>query len=47
LYDKAVLLYHKGGRIQRALHLCFKAQLFDSLRQIGTPALAVLCCAVL
>jgi intraflagellar transport protein 140 len=32
--DKAVLLYQKGGRIGKALDLCFKAQLFDALRTI-------------
>ena len=33
--DKAVLLYQKGGKIPRALELCFKGQLFDSLRTIS------------
>lgn len=34
-WDKAVLLYQKGGKIPRALELCFKGQLFDSLRTIA------------
>lgn len=34
-FDKAVLLYQKGGKIPRALELCFKGQLFDSLRSIS------------
>jgi intraflagellar transport protein 140 len=33
--DKAVLLYQKGGKIPRALELCFKGELFDSLRTIS------------
>lgn len=34
-FDKAVQLYHKSGQIARALELCFKAQLFDTLRIIA------------
>jgi intraflagellar transport protein 140 len=34
-YDKAVLLYQRGGNVGRALQLCFQAQLFDSLRNIA------------
>ena len=34
-YDKAVQLYQKGGDMSRALEICFKAQLFDELRDIG------------
>lgn len=34
-FDKAVLLYQKGGKVARALDLCFKGKLFDSLRQIA------------
>jgi intraflagellar transport protein 140 len=34
-FDKAVLLYQKGGKVARALDLCFKGQLFDSLRTIS------------
>jgi len=34
-FDKAVLLYQKGGKVSRALELCFKGQLFDSLRTIS------------
>ena len=32
--DKAVLLYQKGGNSARALELCFKAELYDSLHTI-------------
>lgn len=35
LSEKAVILYQKGGKIPRALEMCFKAQLFDSLRIIS------------
>lgn len=31
LFDKAVMLYQKGGNLQKALDLCFHAKLFDSL----------------
>jgi intraflagellar transport protein 140 len=34
-YDKAVLLYQKGGKSERALDLAFSAKLFDSLRVIA------------
>ncbi len=34
-YDKAVLLYRKGGATARALELCFSAELYDSLRLIA------------
>lgn len=34
-YDKAVMLYQKGGKVPRALELCFRAQLFESLRSIS------------
>ena len=30
--DKAVLLYQKAGRQRRAVELCFRAQLFDTLQ---------------
>jgi intraflagellar transport protein 140 len=33
--DKAVLLYHKGGNVSRAVDICFNAKLFDSLRTIA------------
>jgi len=33
--DKAVMLYQKGGRIPKALDLCFKGQLFDALRSMS------------
>jgi len=33
-YDQAVQLYAKAGEIQRALDLCFKAQLFSALRDL-------------
>ncbi|KAK3281449.1 hypothetical protein CYMTET_10767 [Cymbomonas tetramitiformis] len=33
--EKAVLLYQKGGNVERALDLCFRAQLFESLRTIA------------
>lgn len=29
LVDKAVTLYHKGGRISKALELCFKHNLYQ------------------
>ena len=41
-YDKAVQLYQKGGNVSRALEICFKAQLFDELRDIGSCLLLVL-----
>jgi intraflagellar transport protein 140 len=34
-YDKAVMLYQKGGKTPRALELCFRAQLFESLTKIS------------
>ena len=33
--DKAVTLYHKGGRLAKALDLCFKHRLFSQLAQIA------------
>jgi intraflagellar transport protein 140 len=33
--DKAVTLYHKGGRVSKALDLCFKYRLFSQLAQIA------------
>ena len=33
--DKAVMLYEKGGNLNRALDLCFTGQLFDALRAIA------------
>jgi intraflagellar transport protein 140 len=33
--DKAVLLYQKGGQLGRALELCFRSELFDSIRIIA------------
>ncbi|KAG2377637.1 hypothetical protein C9374_009153 [Naegleria lovaniensis] len=33
--DKAVLLYQKGGNLSRAIDLCFKHQLFDTLSTIA------------
>jgi len=35
VYDKAVTLYHKAGSIQKALELCFSAQLFQPLHDIA------------
>lgn len=35
MIDKAVLLYHKGGSIAKAVELCFQNQLFDALGQIS------------
>ena len=35
LMDKAVALYHKGGRITKALELCFKYNLFQALADIS------------
>jgi hypothetical protein len=33
--EKAVLLFQKGGKVNRALDLCFKANLFEALRLIA------------
>ena len=33
--EKAVMLYEKGGNLNRALDLCFTGQLFDALRAIA------------
>lgn len=35
VYDKAVLLYQRGGKTPKALELCFRARLFDALRSIS------------
>ncbi|KAJ4452380.1 putative intraflagellar transport particle protein [Paratrimastix pyriformis] len=35
MYDRAVLLYRKGGALGRAIELCFRANLRDSLQQIA------------
>jgi len=35
LHDKAVLLYQKGGKVSKALALCFKTNSFDALRDIS------------
>eukprot|EP00735_Rhodelphis_limneticus_P014761 TRINITY_DN883_c0_g1::TRINITY_DN883_c0_g1_i1::g.25367::m.25367 TRINITY_DN883_c0_g1::TRINITY_DN883_c0_g1_i1::g.25367 ORF type:complete len:723 (+),score=265.67,sp/E9PY46/IF140_MOUSE/52.59/0.0,Clathrin/PF00637.15/0.21,Clathrin/PF00637.15/1.3e+02,Clathrin/PF00637.15/9.6e-06,Clathrin/PF00637.15/1.4,Clathrin/PF00637.15/0.091,Clathrin/PF00637.15/0.32,Clathrin/PF00637.15/2.8,Clathrin/PF00637.15/1.8e+03,Clathrin/PF00637.15/1.7e+03,Apc3/PF12895.2/1.7e+02,Apc3/PF12895.2/1,Apc3/PF12895.2/0.46,Apc3/PF12895. len=35
MMDKAVLLYHKGGSMAKALDLCFHAQLYDALKAIA------------
>ena len=35
LMAKAVALYHKGGRISKALDLCFKHNLFQPLADIA------------
>ena len=34
-YEKAVLLYQKGGNVSKAIDLSFKTQQFESLRQIA------------
>jgi len=34
-FARAVTLYQKAGNVSRALELCFKAELFDSLRKIA------------
>jgi intraflagellar transport protein 140 len=34
VFDKAVTLFHKGGRVARALELCFKYRLFGQLATI-------------
>lgn len=34
-FEKAVLLYQKGGRSHRALEMCFEGELFESLKQIA------------
>ncbi|GMH43478.1 hypothetical protein BSKO_11400 [Bryopsis sp. KO-2023] len=46
MWDKAVMLYHKGGKPRKALELCLAGELFNSLDQIlnevdcdGDPAL--------
>ena len=38
LNEQAVQLYQKGGRLSRAIDLCFRAQLFDVLRTIADDA---------
>jgi len=35
-YDKAVLLYQKGGQVALALELCFNSQLFEPLQVIAS-----------
>jgi intraflagellar transport protein 140 len=35
LADQAVILHHKSGSTGRAIDLCFRAKLFDSLRSIA------------
>jgi len=35
MFEKAVLLYQKGGNVSKALDICFRAQLFESLRTIA------------
>eukprot|EP00472_Partenskyella_glossopodia_P010486 CAMPEP_0197523546 /NCGR_PEP_ID=MMETSP1318-20131121/8451_1 /TAXON_ID=552666 /ORGANISM="Partenskyella glossopodia, Strain RCC365" /LENGTH=540 /DNA_ID=CAMNT_0043076265 /DNA_START=466 /DNA_END=2089 /DNA_ORIENTATION=- len=35
VYEKAVLLYQKGGNFNKAITLCFEAQLFGELRMIA------------
>ncbi|KAL9643912.1 hypothetical protein ABK040_013321 [Willaertia magna] len=35
LIDKSVLLYQKGGNLSKAIDLCFKYQLFDTLSTIA------------
>ena len=34
-WEKAVMLYDRGGNLNRALDLCFQGQLFDALRAIA------------
>ncbi|RHY31008.1 hypothetical protein DYB32_003834 [Aphanomyces invadans] len=34
-FEKAVVLYHKGGHVAKALELCFHANLFDELQTIA------------
>ena len=34
-WEKAVLLYDRGGNLSKALDLCFQGQLFDALRNIA------------
>lgn len=36
LFDRAVRLWHRAGRVDRALGLCFRARLFDDLDDIAT-----------
>ncbi|EDQ92235.1 uncharacterized protein MONBRDRAFT_17802 [Monosiga brevicollis MX1] len=35
MYDKAVMLYHKGGRVAKALEMCFDHQSFQALGAIA------------
>ena len=35
IYDKAVMLYHKGGRVAKALEMCFDHQSFQALGAIA------------
>ncbi|KAL3690969.1 hypothetical protein R1sor_004620 [Riccia sorocarpa] len=34
-YEEAVLLYHKGGDLEKAIHVCFRTQLYDALKAIA------------
>lgn len=34
-YDKAAMLYQKGGKLGKAIEMCFSAQLFDVLQHIA------------
>ncbi|RHY88736.1 hypothetical protein DYB26_002578 [Aphanomyces astaci] len=34
-FEKAVVLYHKGGHVSKALEICFQANLFDELHTIA------------
>ncbi|KAF0691673.1 Aste57867_17141 [Aphanomyces stellatus] len=34
-FEKAVVLYHKGGHVSKAIEICFQAQLFDELHTIA------------
>eukprot|EP01105_Mastigella_eilhardi_P002868 TRINITY_DN1371_c0_g2_i2.p1 TRINITY_DN1371_c0_g2~~TRINITY_DN1371_c0_g2_i2.p1 ORF type:complete len:1217 (+),score=421.92 TRINITY_DN1371_c0_g2_i2:1075-4725(+) len=50
LFDKAVLLYQKGGNLAKAINLCFQAKLYEPLAMIAEsvdskadPSLAIKC----
>ncbi|KAG6550540.1 hypothetical protein Mapa_007909 [Marchantia paleacea] len=34
-YEEAVLLYHKGGDLEKAINVCFRTRLYDALKAIA------------
>ncbi|KAL2623040.1 hypothetical protein R1flu_003245 [Riccia fluitans] len=34
-FEEAVLLYHKGGDLEKAINVCFRTQLYDALKAIA------------